>query len=72
MKSGKSDEAVICFQNGLRINPNDPDLHNNLGVVLAGKGNLQEAEYHFQKALQINPDYTDAKNNLNKILTNRR
>ena len=38
--------------------------HNNLGVMLGKKGNLNEAIRQFQEALRLKPDYAEAHNNL--------
>ena len=45
--------------------------HNNLGVVLAGRGQVDEAIAHYRKALEINPDYARAHNNLGVALAGR-
>jgi tetratricopeptide (TPR) repeat protein len=38
--------------------------HNDLGVMLGSRGQLDEAIEHFQKALEIRPDYPEGHNNL--------
>ncbi|MGB8369652.1 MAG: tetratricopeptide repeat protein, partial [Limisphaerales bacterium] len=38
--------------------------HNNFGVGLGKKGNLNEAIRQFQEALRLKPDYAEAHNNL--------
>src|SRR5208282_4655762 len=42
--------------------------HNNLGVALGKKGNLDEAIRQFQEALRLKPDHADAHNNLGNVL----
>jgi Flp pilus assembly protein TadD len=42
--------------------------HNNLGLALVKKGNVDEAISHYQKALQITPDSAEAYNNLGLVL----
>jgi tetratricopeptide (TPR) repeat protein len=42
--------------------------HNNLGIVLLGKGRVDEASAHFQSALEIKPDYVEAHYNLGVTL----
>ncbi len=40
------------------------DVHDMLGVIAHGRGNLVAAEHHFERALAINPSYTEAALNL--------
>ena len=42
--------------------------HNNLGLALAGRGQIDEALAHYQTALKIKPDYAEARNNLGAAL----
>ncbi len=45
--------------------------HNNLGIALAGRGQIDAAVAHYRKALEIKPDYPDAHNNLGAALAGR-
>ncbi len=45
--------------------------HNNLGLVLAQRGQVDEAIAHFQKAVEIKPDYANAHQNLGVALEER-
>jgi protein O-mannosyl-transferase len=45
--------------------------HFNLGIVLAGRGQVDEAIAHYQKVLEIKPDYTEAHYNLGVVLAGR-
>jgi tetratricopeptide (TPR) repeat protein len=45
-------------------NPQNPDLHYRLGVLMMSVGRLAEAIISFQSALEINPDYHRARNKL--------
>lgn len=62
-------DSESLWKHALVCNPNDPVAHNNLGLALAQKGQLDEALGHFQKALEIRPRYDDAENNLGNILS---
>ncbi len=44
--------------------PNDPYLHNSLGLVYLAKDRNDLAQTHFKKALSLKPSYIHAKNNL--------
>ena len=48
----------------LAKNPAAWAAHNDLGVILAKRGNITEAMNHFSTSLQINPDNADAHLNL--------
>ncbi len=52
------------YLKALRINPNYPNTHNQLGLALAGKGNLDAAIREYLVALRINPDDADTHYNL--------
>ena len=52
----------------LDLNPPDPDVHNNLGLVLQSQGSLPEAVAEFRNALRVDPRYAKAYYNLSKLL----
>jgi Flp pilus assembly protein TadD len=58
------DEAISQYREDLKLSPDDPEGHNNLGVVLFQKGNRNEAITQFQEALRLKPDYANAQKNL--------
>ncbi|OQX22820.1 MAG: hypothetical protein BWK80_29155 [Desulfobacteraceae bacterium IS3] len=47
-----------------RFFPENPYLHNDLGLVYLAKEKPEIAVEHFKKAVKINPDYASARNNL--------
>jgi tetratricopeptide (TPR) repeat protein len=51
----------------LAKNPDSWLAHNNLGVELLRKGQLDDAMIHFQKTLAIKPDDAEAQNNLGNV-----
>ncbi len=57
---GKTDEAILCYRNALRLNPNITQAYCNLGVALMKKNRIDEALQSFEIALKLKPDYTDA------------
>jgi tetratricopeptide (TPR) repeat protein len=62
------DEAVACFQEALRLRPEFPEAHNNLGNVFFLQEKLEDAVIHYRQALVLNPDYAEAHNNLGLAL----
>ena len=53
------DEAEPHFQEALRINPQDIDIHRRYAILLTTLGRLDEAEVHLQEALRIDPQDID-------------
>jgi len=58
----ESDETL--WIDTLAQNPNCWMAHNNLGLALFNKGQVDEAMAHYQKALAIRPNNAEAHNNL--------
>lgn len=59
--AGDYKKAEYWFLNALAINPNDPCLHFNLGILYDDDiGNKKKAQYHYQRFLQLAPDDKDA------------
>ncbi|HJU43035.1 MAG TPA: tetratricopeptide repeat protein [Vicinamibacterales bacterium] len=57
------DAAAARFHEALKIRPDWPEAHNNLGIALASRGRIAEALTHFERAVQLNPNFTDARVN---------
>ena len=49
------------------LQPQDPVVHDLLGVALAAGGKSDRAEASFNKALQLAPDYEDAREHLRRL-----
>jgi tetratricopeptide (TPR) repeat protein len=56
------------WRDTLAKNPAAGGAHNDLGAILAQKGNYSEASDHFLAALQCNPDDPEAHVNLGQLL----
>lgn len=59
------------WQDTITKNPGCWMAHNNLGNILAAKGQTDEAIPHFQEALHLKPDYAEAHYNLGIALGNK-
>ena len=46
------------------LNPNDPYLHNDIGLAYYGKHKYDKAIGHYKRALDLESDYAPAMNNL--------
>ncbi len=57
-------EAIKCYNEGLKYNVNDPTVHNNLGTVYFTAGKYNEALAEFQEAVRLNPRYSEAWTNI--------
>ncbi|MFC1489050.1 tetratricopeptide repeat protein, partial [Thermodesulfobacteriota bacterium] len=68
METRRTSEAVNCFSEALRIDPENMALHNNLAIALAKQGRTAEAIEHYLQALRIKPDYEEVHNNLGNAL----
>ena len=67
---GRIPEAVVQFQEALRLWPTYAEAHNNLGLALADlPGRREEARSQYETALRLNPNYAAAHNNLGNLLS---
>jgi tetratricopeptide (TPR) repeat protein len=53
---GRQSEAISHFEAALRIRPDYPDAHFNLGMALANAGRYTEAIQHLEAAQRLKPD----------------
>jgi Tfp pilus assembly protein PilF len=68
---GLYDEAVLQFNEAIKIYPNYAIAYNNRGLAFAEKGDLARAAADFDQALRINPYYYDAQFNRSLLLKAR-
>jgi len=62
--AGRFGEAIAHYEQALRIDPNQAQVHNNFGNVLKRMNKLPEAIAHYEQALRIKPDSTSPLINL--------
>ncbi|HEX2937926.1 MAG TPA: tetratricopeptide repeat protein, partial [Ruminiclostridium sp.] len=55
MRKGDYQVAVINYEKALKLYPNEPTIHNNLGVAYSQINDLKNAEMHYKKAIQLAP-----------------
>ena len=63
----KYDEALDALSRAAKLDPQNPEIENYLGVTLSHKGLRQQAETALRKAIQLDPNYAAAHNNLAAI-----
>lgn len=62
---------IASYEKWLQENPNDAQLHNNLGAALRSRGKLEAAIGHFQQALRIKPEFAEAHSNLGVVFASQ-
>ncbi len=68
-KQGRTEDAKRQFDEALRLKPDSPLTHYNLGNLFKDE-NSQSAIEEYQRALQLQPVFYDAHNNLGIALLN--
>jgi Flp pilus assembly protein TadD len=61
---GRFDELIDLLNKALKLEPNDPDAHYNLGIALQEKGDLDAAITSYNTALGLKPNDPEAHYNL--------
>jgi tetratricopeptide (TPR) repeat protein len=67
-QGGHLEEAIGHFEEALRLKPDFPDAHYNLGTALVQARQLEAGIEQFQQAVHLKPDYAVAYNNLGGVL----
>jgi len=63
-KKGLKLKALDAAKKAAKLEPEDFEAHNNLGVILIELGRIKEAECSFRSATILHPDFAEAHNNL--------
>jgi serine/threonine-protein kinase len=67
---GRWDEAIACYQDGLRLAPDDATIYNSLANVYMNEGKQDEAVAAYREAIRLSPEYELAHANLMLLLGN--
>ncbi|HMJ81658.1 MAG TPA: sulfatase-like hydrolase/transferase [Vicinamibacterales bacterium] len=54
-RAGRAKDALAAFDRGLKIDPENPMLHENIGAVHLDAGQLAAARDEFERAIRANP-----------------
>jgi len=69
----KGDEAKFKekLEEAIEMNPTEPTLYYNVGVMNMNQGKTDEAIVNFKKAIELKPDYADAYNNVGAAIIDK-
>jgi len=67
-QAGRLAEAETCYRQVLAANPDQAEVHSNLGAALKAQGKFDEAVAAYRQAIGIKPDYVRAHFNLGNVL----
>jgi tetratricopeptide (TPR) repeat protein len=71
VQAGRLDEGIARFREALRIDPNYPDVHIDLGNALNARGAADDALAEFATVVRLRPDYAEAHNAYGNLLRSR-
>src|SRR5262249_32910595 len=60
LRQGRPGQALDCLGKAVKLAPNEPIIHSNIGVALSAQGKSEKAIKAFQEALQRNPKFAPA------------
>jgi hypothetical protein len=72
LAAGNASEAEAYFREAIRVAPDCPEAHTNLGLLLEQKGMPAAAEHHYRLSLALNPESGNTQINMAALLTGRR
>jgi tetratricopeptide (TPR) repeat protein/glycosyltransferase involved in cell wall biosynthesis len=62
--AGRADAAISAYRETLAADPTLAPAMNNLGALLAARGQIEQAKQLFKSAIAVDPAYGEAHNNL--------
>lgn len=64
VKLNKMDKFAELMEEAVKVDPTNPTLYYNLGVVNYNQKRAEDAKKYYKKAIELKPDYADAYMNL--------
>jgi type IV pilus assembly protein PilF len=68
IRKDQDDEALRYLKLALKSDPDSPEAHNLMGVVMERDRNFKAADREFRKALKLRDNYSQAHNNYGSFL----
>lgn len=68
IQQNEDDNALKYLQQALKSDPDSPEAHNLLAVVMERDGNITAADREYRKALRLRDKYSQAHNNYGSFL----
>jgi len=62
------DEALRALQKSLKLDPENPEVYYNTGIVYEAKNDTVSAKEMYLRALELNPKLTLAQERLDKLV----
>jgi tetratricopeptide (TPR) repeat protein len=64
--------AIPAYEKALGIQPDNADVHTDLGIMYRDAGKIDQAIQHFQEAMRIDPRHENSSYNLGVVLLHNR
>ena len=71
LNAQRPEESEAAYLRALALDPTLDAVHNFVGLLRAGRGDLAGAEAAFREAFRLNPENRDAQENLDKLRARR-
>jgi tetratricopeptide (TPR) repeat protein len=68
IKLENKDEFAKLMNEAIELDPKNPSLFFNLGVISGEQGDIEKAKEYYNKAIELDPDYADAYINLGSAM----
>ena len=68
----RNDEAQEYFREALNLDPDDDEVHLNLGYIYKEKGEIALAEKHLKRTIELDPKYALAYAQLGELLARQK
>ena len=70
-KKGDNNTFKDRLETAIELNPKEPTLYYNVGVMNMGQKKIDEAIKYFNKAIELKPDYSEAYNNIGAAILDK-